>query len=196
MLKVWSKRQRDLGSARTQVACRLHAVLCELVPGGVSKDITAAHATDILEHVTLSGAVEAARRELAAEYLDDRRRIDAQMRDTKKKLTAAVQASGTTLTQIFGVGPVIAATTIGCIADISRFPSRDHFAAYNGTAPIEVSSGSRKIYRLIAAREPMPQSRHPHGRGHPDPLPPQRRPGLLRPQARRGQDAQGSTALP
>ena len=38
----------------------------------------------------------------------------------------------------------------GCAGagDISRFPGRDHFAAYNGTAPIEVSSGPRKIYRL------------------------------------------------
>jgi transposase len=32
--------------------------------------------------------------------------------------------------------------------DITRFASRDHFAAYNGTAPIEVSPGPRKIYRL------------------------------------------------
>ena len=31
---------------------------------------------------------------------------------------------------------------------MSRFPGRDHFAAYNGTAPIEVSSGQRKVYRL------------------------------------------------
>ena len=60
----------------------------------------------------------------------------------------AVRASGTTLTEVFGVGPVIAATMIGYVADASRFPSRDHFAAYNGTAPIEVSSGNRKIYRL------------------------------------------------
>jgi len=37
---------------------------------------------------------------------------------------------------------------IGCVADVSRFASRDHFAACNGTAPIEVSSGNRKIYRL------------------------------------------------
>jgi transposase len=37
---------------------------------------------------------------------------------------------------------------IGYVADASRFPSRDRFAAYNGTAPIEVSSGNRKIYRL------------------------------------------------
>ena len=37
VLKVWSKRRRDLAGSRTQVACRLHAVLCELVPGGVPK---------------------------------------------------------------------------------------------------------------------------------------------------------------
>jgi transposase len=37
---------------------------------------------------------------------------------------------------------------IGAVRDVSRFPGRDHFAAYNGTAPIEVSSGNRKIYRL------------------------------------------------
>ena len=136
------------GRARTQVACRLHAVLCELVPGGVPKEITAAHAARILEAAEPSGAVGQARRELAAEFLDDLRRIDAQMRQTKKKLAAAVRASGTTLTEIFGVGPVIAATVIGDVDDVSRFPSRDRFAAYNGTAPIEVSSGNRKVYRL------------------------------------------------
>jgi transposase len=148
VLKVWSKRHRDLGRTRTQVACRLHAVLCELVPGGISKDITAAHASRVLESAQPSGAAAVARCELVAEFLDDLRRIDAQMHDTRKRLTAAVLASGTTTTGIFGVGPVIAATVIGCVADVSRFASRDHFAAYNGTAPIEVSSGNRKIYRL------------------------------------------------
>jgi hypothetical protein len=85
VLKVWSKRHRDLGRTRTQVACRLHAVLCELVPGGVSKEITAAHAAQLLESITPSGAVEAARCELTAEFLGDLRRIDIQMRDTKKE---------------------------------------------------------------------------------------------------------------
>jgi transposase len=59
-----------------------------------------------------------------------------------------VQASGTTLTGIFGVGPVIAAAVIGAAADVSRFADRDRFAAYNGTAPVEVASGGRKIHRL------------------------------------------------
>ena len=58
------------------------------------------------------------------------------------------QAAGTSLTGLFGVGPVVAAAVIGDVRDVSRFAGRDHFAAYNGTAPIEVSSGQRKVYRL------------------------------------------------
>jgi transposase len=148
VLKVWAKRHRDLGRARTQVVCRLHAVLCELIAGGVSKRISAAHAGHLLEGLRPAGAVDAARCELAAEFLADLRRIDAQIRDAKNKLAVAVRASGTTLTSVFGVGPIVAATVIGEAREVSRFTDRDHFAAYNGTAPIEVSSGRRKIYRL------------------------------------------------
>ena len=99
VLKVWSKRHRDLGRKRTQVVCRLHAVLCELVPGGVSKAITAGQAARLVETITPSGAVEAARCELAAAFLDDLRRTDAQLREAKKKLDVAVRASGTTVTE-------------------------------------------------------------------------------------------------
>jgi transposase len=148
VLKIWSKRYRDLGRTRTQVVCRLHAVLCELVPGGLSRPIYASCAARILQQITPPDAVAAARWELAAAFLDDLRRIDAQLRETRKKLATAVQATGTCLTGLFGVGPVIAAAVIGDVRDVSRFPGRDHFAAYNGTAPIEVSSGPHKIYRL------------------------------------------------
>ena len=86
--------------------------------------------------------------ELAAEFPGDMRRLDAQLRGTREKLAAAVQSSGTTLTEVSGVGPVIAGTIIGDVADVSRFPGRDHFASCNGTAPVEVSSGNRKICRL------------------------------------------------
>ena len=92
--------------------------------------------------------MQAARHELAAEYAADLRQIDGKLRDTRRKITAAVRASGTTLTEIFGVGPVIAATVLGDVPDITRFPGRDHFAAYNGTAPVEASSGKRKVFRL------------------------------------------------
>ena len=186
VLKVWSKRHRDLGRTRTQVACRCTPCSASCIPGGIAKEIVAAQAANVLEGIEPSGAVDVARCELAAEFLDDLRRIDAQLRDTKKRLTAAVRASGTTLTEVFGVGPVIAATVIGYVADASRFPSRDNFAAYNGTAPTEVSSGNRKIYRL--SRRGNRRLNHAIHMAavtrirHPDCAPPQRRPGLLRPQ--------------
>ena len=148
MLKVWSKRYRDLGRARTQVACRLHQVLCELIPGGVPGEITAGQAAHILGSITPEGAVEAARCQLAAELTGDLRGIDTQIRETRKKLAVAVRAAGTSLTGLFGVGPVIAAAVIGDVRRVSRFPGRNHFAAYDGTAPVEVSSGGRKVYRL------------------------------------------------
>jgi transposase len=148
VLKVWSKRYQDLGRARTQVACRLHQVLCELIPGGVPGEITAGQAARILASITPARAVEAARWQLATELVEDLRSIDARIRETRKKASTAVSASGTSLTGLFGVGPVVAAAVIGDVRIVSRFPSRDHFASCNGTAPIEVSSGGRKVYRL------------------------------------------------
>ena len=148
VLKVRAKRHRDLSRARNQVVCRLHAVLCELIPGGVSKRITAGQAARVLDQAEPRGAAGAARWVLAAQFLADLRRIDAQRRDVQRKLATAVRASGTTVTEIFGAGPAVAAAVIGDTGDISRFPGKDHFAAYNGTAPVEVSSGGRVIYRL------------------------------------------------
>jgi transposase len=86
-----------------------------------------------------------------------------------QKLAAAVRTSGTSLAGIFGVRPVIAGTVIGDVRQVSRFSSREHFAAYDGTAPVEVSSGGRKIYRLslrgnrCADRQPLSGG---HGRWH------------------------------
>jgi transposase len=148
VLRVWSRRHRQLSSLRIQAACRLHAVLCELTPGGVPQVITANRAAAILESHQVAGPVALAWHDLASDHLADLRRIDAQLRDTRAKITAAVRASGTSLTGIFGIGAVIAATVIGDVGDVRRFPDAARFASYNGTAPIEVSSGSRKIYRL------------------------------------------------
>ena len=105
VLTVRAERHRDLARLRNQVTCRLHAVLCDLVPGGYPKEISAAQAARILAQAAPSGAVALAQAELAAEFLAGLRHLDVQLRDTKKKLAAAVRASGTSLTQVFGVGP-------------------------------------------------------------------------------------------
>jgi transposase len=148
VLKVRAKRYRDLSRSRNQVVCRLHAVLCQLVAGGVSKRITAGQAARILDQVEPRGAAGAARWQLAEQFLTDLRRTGIQRRDIQHKLVVAVRASGTTVTEIFGVGPAVAAAVIGDVGDISRFASKDSFAAYNGTAPAGVSSGNRVACRL------------------------------------------------
>jgi transposase len=117
-------------------------------PGGVPDEIYAGKAAELLEGIEPDGAVPAARAELAHDLLEDLRRLDAQLKESKKRLAAVVTAFKTTTTKVFGVGPVVAATVVGITGDVTRFPNRHRFAAFNGTAPIEVSSGGRKIYRL------------------------------------------------
>ncbi|PZS14821.1 MAG: IS110 family transposase [Pseudonocardiales bacterium] len=148
VLRVWSRRYRDLASLRTQVVCRLHAVLCELVAGGFSRQLTAGQAIEVLDRVAVHGAIAQARLELARDLVADLQRIDAQRREVKRRTARAVTASHTTITDIYGVGPIVAATVLGYVRDIRRFPTRDRFASYNGTAPIEASSGNRTIHRL------------------------------------------------
>jgi transposase len=148
VMKLWARRHQNLASTRTQIACRLHAVLCDLVAGGVPDEIYAQKAVSLLARVEPDSAVAAARVELAHELLDDLRRVDNQIKESRKRLEQVVAVSGTTTINIFGVGPVVAATVVGVTGDIARFPTRDRFAAFNGTAPIEVSSGGRKIWRL------------------------------------------------
>ena len=79
--------------------------------------------------------------------LDDIRRLDGQLKASHKTIRAAVDASGTTVTDLYGVGPIVAAMLIGYTGDIGRFTNRDRYAAYNGTAPVEFSSAGRIIHR-------------------------------------------------
>jgi len=148
VLRLYAKRNSDLGRARNRTACRLHALLAELVPGGIPKEINAASAERLLATVEPVTPVERARHGLALEHLEDLRRFDEQMRASKSRIAAAVTESGTTLVELFGVGPVVAAMVLGYTGDVTRFRNRDHFAAYTGTAPIEVSSGGRITHRL------------------------------------------------
>ena len=150
VMKVWAKRHRDLSSHRTRIACRLHAVLCELTPGGFAGEISAAQATRLLDELEPAGAVTAARHAVACELVADLSRLDDQLRETKQRITAAVKASKTTLTGLFGVGPIVAATIIGDVADIGRFPAATTSPPTTAPPPIEVSSGERrrKVFRL------------------------------------------------
>jgi transposase len=148
VMRVWSRRYHDLGRLRTQVICRLHTVLCELVPGGVRKQLRTSQASEVVAGLVADSPVTQAKLELARDLVTDLVRIDAQRREARRRTARAVAASGTSTTRIDGVGPIVAGIALGYVRDIRRFTSRDHFASYNGTAPIEVSSGNRVIFRL------------------------------------------------
>jgi transposase len=79
VMRLWARRRKDLTSARTRVANRLHAVILELVPGGYAGEIYAAKVERLLEAFEPAGAVAAARKELAEELLGDLRRFDGQL---------------------------------------------------------------------------------------------------------------------
>ena len=148
ILRMLAKRHTQLSSLKTQAAARLHAVLAALIPGGLSTEMTPNKASALLRRVRPASMVETERKRIAHHLLGEVRRLNKERVTSKARLKAAVEASGTTLTNIYGVGPVVASLLIGHTGDVSRFPTRHHYAAYNGTAPIEASSGARKRHRL------------------------------------------------
>lgn len=133
---------------RARLICRLHNALADLAPGGIAKELYASDADRLLESFEPVTPIEHMRHELALELLDDVRRIDQQIKESHRRIRTAVRASKTSLTELFGVGPVVACAVIGYTGDVRRFANRDHFAAYAGVAPIEHSSGGRVAHRL------------------------------------------------
>jgi len=151
VLRLLSERREDLVAERTRALNRLHGLLRDLVPGGVARTLSAHRAARILRGIRPKGASARLRRRLASEVLRDVRTLDRKIADLNGRIEAEVQASGTTLTEIFGVGPILAARIIGTVGDVARFPTKAHFASYSGTAPLEASSGEAVRHRLSLA---------------------------------------------
>jgi len=148
VLGLLAKRHRDVARLKNKVACRLHALLIELAPGGLTSEMTVNKAISLLERVEVDDQVTHQRVVIATELVEDIVRIESQMKASKKRIRTAVAASGTTLCDIRGIGPIGAAIILGSVGDITRFPTAGHFASYNATAPIEASSGDRRRHRL------------------------------------------------
>lgn len=148
VLRLLSKRNTDIGSHRTRVVCRLHAYFQELAPGGIAKEMNASDADALLAKLEPTSSTEKVRSDLATELLEDVRRLDTQLKASHKRIKEAVTVSGTSVTEIYGIGPIIGAELIGYSGDIRRFANRDSYASYNGTAPVEFSSGGRTVHRV------------------------------------------------
>jgi transposase len=147
VLRLLSKRNRDIGSHRIRTVCRLHSLFQELAPGGIAKEMNASDADALLAKLKPATPTERIRFELATELLEDLRWVDAQLKASRKRIEVAIKASGTSLIEIYGIGPIIAAELIGYSGDVRRFVNRDAYASYSGTAPVEFSSGGRITHR-------------------------------------------------
>ncbi len=121
--------------------------------------------------------------------------IQAKIKASTKELKTLVLARDSTLMDLTGVGPVVAARVLADVGDVARFADRNRFASWTGTAPLDASSGEQIRHRLSRAGNRKAEPRHPHRRRLPNPTR-HPRPDLLPAQARRGQDPDGSDALP
>jgi len=148
VLRLLAKRHRDVARLKNKAACRLHAVLLDLHPGGVGSEMTVNKAQTVLDAVTSDDAVTRHRVLIATELTADVARLDITMKASKKRTHTAVVASATSVTDVVGIGPIGAAIILGAVGNINRFATAGHFASYNATAPIEASSGPTKRHRL------------------------------------------------
>ena len=151
VLRLLSERREDLVAERTRALNRLHGLLRDLVPGGIAGTLSADRAARILRGIRPQGTSARLRRRLASEVLRDIRTLDRKIAGLNKRIEAEVEACGSTLTEIFGIGPILAARIIGTVGDVARFPTKAHFASYSGTAPLEASSGEVVRHRLSLA---------------------------------------------
>ena len=151
VLRLLVDRRRSLGEDHTRMISQLHALLLELIPGGAKKSLSAAQAKALLATVRPRDVVGKTRRRVAAELIADLERVYARKKAADKELKELVAATGTSLLDLHGIGPSGAARLLVEVADITRFPTRDHFASWNGTAPIDASSGDNVRHRLSRA---------------------------------------------
>jgi len=133
VLRMLADRREELTRRRVQTVNRLQRLLAELSPGKAKKDITAAQAKAILSSVRPRDLVGKTRRRLAAEQLTELVAVDKKIKALTTELKAMVIARGSTLMDLPGVGPVVAARIL---ADVATWPgSPTATASRPGPAP-------------------------------------------------------------
>ena len=130
---------------------RIHRLLQEILPGGAKKDLSAAQAKTLLAGVRPRDVVGRTRKRLAGEYVAELVMIDKRITTANRELRELIAATGSTLLELFGVGPSGAARLLGDVGDIARFTTKARFASWNGTAPLDASSGEQNRHRLSRA---------------------------------------------
>ena len=151
VLRMLCDRRDELSRARNQALNRLHRLFLDLIPGGAPVKKSTSQYQALLATVRPRDPAGKTRRRMATEELEDLHRLDSKLKAMKAELKAAVQATGSNLMDIHGIGPAGAARILADVGDVARFPDRSHFASWTGTAPIDASSGQHIRHRLSRA---------------------------------------------
>ena len=87
VLRLLAKRHRDLGRLKNKACCRLHALLIELVAGGVSKRMhTMTRTNAVLDAIDPGTQIDIQRIEIARELVADIDRYDQLLASSKKRI--------------------------------------------------------------------------------------------------------------
>ena len=150
-LRVLADRRDELSRTRAATLNRLHRLLAELISGGAPRHLSPAQAKRMLATVRPRDPAGAMRRRIAGDLLADLAAIDAKLKSVEAELRARVRARGSHLMDLFGMGPAGAARVLADVGDVDRFPTKARFASWNGTAPLDASSGQQIRHRLSRA---------------------------------------------
>jgi transposase len=150
-LRLLCDRRDEISHARAQALNWLHRLFLGLRPGGAPVKKSTEQYKALLATVRPRDVVGKTRRRMAVEELADLARCDVKLKAMKGELKAAVEALGSHLMDIHGIGPAGAARILADVGDVVRFPDRNHFASWTGTAPIDASSGEHTHHRLSRA---------------------------------------------
>ena len=150
-LRMLTDRRDELARHRVQTVNRLQRLLSELLPGHHKKDLSALQAKAMLATVRPRDIAGKTRRRIAAEEIADLVALDTKLKKIKAELKAAIEDRGSTLLDIYGIGPAGAARILADVGDVARFADRNRFASWTGTAPLDASSGEQVRHRLSRA---------------------------------------------
>lgn len=172
-LALLDERRTNISQARVRAANQLHTLLRALLAGGAPLGHQGRKAPG---HVHPAGVVERTRYQLATELVAEIRACDAKLKDNVKAMAELVEQTGSTLTDIPGIGTITAARLLARTRHPGRFPTAAAFANYAGTAPIQIASADHTRHRLSRRGDrqlnaalhivAITQTRRPGSRGH------------------------------
>jgi transposase len=145
------EHREDIVRSRTQTINRLHVLLTHLLPGGAPRRLSADTAATLLRSVRPPAAGARTLCRLAVELVAEIRHLDRRIAARNDDIAVAATEAGCTLAELRGIGTLLAGKILARVGDVSRFRSTAALAAFNGTAPIEVSSGEVVRHRLSRA---------------------------------------------